>query len=206
MTLFGMSLLELFAATLGLVSVWLTVRQNVWAWPIGAVMVALYAVIFYRVRLYADAGLQVVYFVLQFYGWYEWLYGGRGRTELRVTRTPPHVLPWLFALGAAGTATLGFLLNRFTDQHLSYWDSGITTFSLIAQWMLARKRLENWLVWIGVDVVAVGVYAYKELYPTAVLYAVFCAMAAAGYVAWRRAERSDTEQPPRGFEPVLKEA
>ena len=185
----------------------LTVRQNVWAWPIGAVIVALYAVVFYRVRLYADAGLQVVYFVLQFYGWYEWLYGGRGRTELRVTADAARRAAVALRTRGGGTATLGLLLNRFTDQHLSYWDSGITAFSLVAQWMLARKRLENWLVWIGVDVVAVGVYAYKELYPTAVLYAVFCAMAVAGYVAWRRAERSDPETPPpRGFEPVLKDA
>ena len=184
-----MSALEIVAAVLGLVSVALTVRQNVWCWPTGAVMVALYAYIFWVNRLYADAGLQVVYFVLQFYGWYEWLHGGEGRAELPVGRASARLLLVLAVLGAAATAGLGSALIRWTNQDVSYLDSTITVFSLIAQWMLARKLLENWLIWMGVDVLGVGVYGYKRLYATAVLYAVFLALAAAGYRSWRKSLR-----------------
>jgi nicotinamide mononucleotide transporter len=152
-------------------------------------MVALYAVIFWRERLYADSGLQVIYFALQFYGWYQWLHGGVARDELPVSRVPGRLVLPLAALGVGGTAGMGYTLARWTDQDLSYLDSAIAAFSLIAQWMLARKLLENWLVWIAVDVLAVGVYAYKQLYPTAALYALFLALAAAGYLERKRSLR-----------------
>lgn len=182
--LFGMSKLELFAALLGLVSVWLTVVQNVWCWPVGAVMVALYFFIFYQARLYADMGLQGVYFVLQFYGWYAWLYGGARHDPLTVRRATPHQLVMAGALGLAGTFALGHALSRYTDASLPYWDSAATAFSLVAQWLLARKLIENWLLWVGVDVLSVGIYWVKGLYPTMVLYAVFTGMAVCGYRAW----------------------
>jgi nicotinamide mononucleotide transporter len=186
--------LEVAAAVLGLVSVGLTVRQNVWAWPVGAVMVALYAWIFYHSRLYADAGLQVIYFGLQFYGWYEWLHGGAGHDRLPVGRASARCLLLLAGLGTAGAAALGHLLGRYTDQATPYADSTVTVFSLLAQWMLARKLLENWLVWVGVDALAVGVYVARGLYPTAVLYAVFLVMAGAGFLAWRKSWREENER------------
>jgi len=181
-----MSGLEVVAAVLGLVSVGLTVRQNVLCWPVGIVMVALYTHVFFGQRLYADAGLQVIYLILQVYGWWEWLYGGKGGHELPVSRTPPWRLAGLLFLGAAGTAALGTALSRWTNQDLAYYDSAVASFSLVAQWLLARKRLENWLVWIGVDVLATGIYARKHLAATTVLYAVFCLMAVAGYRSWRK--------------------
>ncbi|HEX3159103.1 MAG TPA: nicotinamide riboside transporter PnuC [Gemmatimonadaceae bacterium] len=184
-----MSTLEIVAALLGLVSVWLNTRENVWGWPVGAVMVALYIVVFARVQLYADAGLQAVFFVLQFYGWYEWLHGGRARTRLLVTRTPPQLLLALLATGAAGTLLLGTLLGRHTDQALPFWDSGIAAFSLVAQWMMARKLLESWTLWFAIDVVAVGVYWSKALHPTAALYAVFLALCVVGWRDWSRSMR-----------------
>jgi nicotinamide mononucleotide transporter len=190
-----MSPAEMVASVLGLVSVYLTVRQNVWCWPLGAVMVALYAVIFWMVNLFADAGLQVFFFGMQFYGWYEWLHGGEGRAELPVRLTPRPLLAPLALLGIACTAALGYTLRRWTRQDLAYWDSGIVVFSLIAQWMLARKYLENWLVWIGVDVVAVGVYWVKDLHATAVLYVVFLLLCVAGLRDWRRSLAAQAPQP-----------
>lgn len=184
--LLGLSALELVAAVLGLVSVGLTVRQNVLCFPVGIAMVALYIVVFARARLYADAGLQVVYVVLQVYGWYEWLHGGKGDTELPVTRTAPRTLAAWLTLGAVGTAALGTALVRWTNQEVAYLDSAVAVYSLVAQGLLARKKIENWLVWIAIDVLAVGIYSWKHLYATAVLYALFCGMAAAGYRAWRR--------------------
>ncbi|MBY0523289.1 MAG: nicotinamide riboside transporter PnuC [Gemmataceae bacterium] len=182
----GMSVLELVAALFGVVSVGLTVKQSVWGWPVGVVMVALYAVIFWRERLYADSGLQVVYFVLQIYGWYQWLHGGSAHDRLPVSRASGGLMLLLMLLGAVGSAGLGTALARWTNQDMPYLDSTIAAFSLVAQWMLARKLLQNWLLWIGVDLLAVGVYAAKGLYPTVVLYAIFLFLAAAGYVEWQR--------------------
>ncbi len=181
-----MSPLELFAAALGLVAVWLVVRERVWAWPLGAVQVALYIYIFGAARLYADAGLQTIYFGLQFYGWYQWLHGGAHRDRLRVTRASPALLAWSVGVGTVGTLALGTVLARYTNQALPYWDSGIAAFSLVAQWMLARKLIENWVFWFVIDMVAVGVYCTRGLYPTTVLYLVYLGLAVAGWRAWRQ--------------------
>src|SRR5436309_6023742 len=149
--LLGLSVLEFAAALVTLASVWLTVKQNVWGWPVGAVAVALYFVVFYRAKLYADTGLQMVYFVLQFYGWYQWLHGGEGRAELPVRRVTVNELLVLMGLGQVGTLGMGLALGHYTDAAVPYWDSTVTAFSLVAQWLLAQKVLENWLIWIAVD-------------------------------------------------------
>ena len=181
-----MSTLELFAALVGAVSVYLSVRQNIWSWPTAIVNVVLYALVFYEARLYADMGLQVVYAILSIYGWYEWLYGGEGRTELRVTRTGWRLGLLLAAIAALGSALLGVFLHRATDAALPFMDSFLSSTSLVAQWMMTKKLLENWLVWIGVDVLYVGMFIFKGLFLTAGLYAVFLALAVKGYIDWRR--------------------
>lgn len=181
-----MSLLELFAAIVGAVSVWLSVRQNILSWPTAIVNVVLYVVVFYQAKLYADMGLQVVYAVLSIYGWYEWLYGGEGRTELHVTRTGPGLAALLTLIALSGAALLGTLLRHTTDAALPYMDSFLSSTSLVAQWMMTKKKLENWLVWIAVDVLYVGMFIFKGLYLTAGLYLVFLALAVKGYLDWRR--------------------
>jgi nicotinamide mononucleotide transporter len=178
--------LELFAAIVGAVSVWLSVRQNILSWPTAIVNVVLYAIVFYQAKLYADMGLQVIYAILSVYGWYEWLYGGEGRTELHVTRTSPRLAALLAGISLAGAAVLGTLLRHTTDAALPYMDSFLSSTSLVAQWMMTRKKLENWLVWIGLDILYVGMFIFKGLYLTAGLYAVFLALAVRGYVDWRR--------------------
>jgi nicotinamide mononucleotide transporter len=180
------SALELVAAITGAVSVWLSVRQNIWSWPTAIVNVVLYVFVFHRARLYADMGLQVVYAVLSLYGWYQWRHGGPGRTELRVTITPPRLAALLGAIAFVASVLLGTVLHRSTDAALPYLDASLSSISLVAQWMMTRKLLENWLVWIGVDVAYVGMFIFKELYLTAGLYAVFLALAVRGYVDWRR--------------------
>jgi len=180
------SSLELLAAVTGALSVWLSVRQNIWSWPTAIVNVVLYALVFRDAKLYADMGLQVVYAVLSIYGWYEWLYGGQGRTRLRVTGTTPALAARLIVIAAAGSALLGTLLHRTTDAALPYMDSFLSSTSLVAQWMMTKKLLENWLVWIAVDVLYVGMFLFKGLYLTAGLYAVFLGLAIRGYIDWRR--------------------
>ena len=178
--------LELFAAIVGAISVWLSVRQNILSWPTAIVNVVLYAIVFYQAKLYADMGLQVVYAALSIYGWYEWLYGGEGRTELHVTLTSPRLATLLALIALSGAALLGTLLRHTTDAALPYMDSFLSSTSLVAQWMMTRKKLENWLVWIFVDVLYVGMFIFKGLYLTAGLYAVFLVLAVRGYVDWRR--------------------
>lgn len=185
-----MSTIEIVAALFGVVGVYLSVRQNVWNWPVGIVNVALYVVVFYQARLYADMGLQVIYIVLALYGWYQWLYGGPGRTTLPVTRAVPRQLLLAISAGALGAWVIGELLARYTDASLPYLDAALTSASLVAQWMATRKLLENWLLWIAADVVYIGMFIYKRLYPTAALYAVFTALAIWGYVQWKRTLRT----------------
>ena len=181
-----MNPLELFAAVTGALSVWLSVRQHIWSWPTAIVNVVAYTFVFHGAKLYADMALQVVYAVLSIYGWYAWLYGGAGRTPLQPTRVPPRLAVWLLTIALAATGVIGTVLHRTTDAALPYMDSFLSSSSLVAQWMMTRKLLVNWLVWIAVDVLYVGMFVYKELYVTAVLYAVFLALAARGYVEWRR--------------------
>lgn len=181
-----MKTIEIVAAVFGVVSVFLSVRQNIWSWPTAIVNVGLYIFVFFQAKLYADTGLQVVYVVLNAYGWYHWLYGGKNRTQLPVSRTSARLGALLVAIGLAGTAVIGTLLARTTDASLPYLDSMTTSTSLVAQWMMTRKLLENWLIWVAVDVVYIGMYIYKSLYVTAVLYFVFLVLSAMGYVQWRR--------------------
>ena len=190
-----MSSLELFAAVLGALSVYLSVRQNIWSWPTAIVNVVVYALVFYRARLYADMGLQVIYALLSLYGWYEWLYGGEDRTALQVSRTAPELAGRLAVIGLAGAGALGLLLRGATDAALPFMDSFLSSTSLVAQWMMTRKKVENWLVWIGVDVLYVGMFTYKHLYITAVLYLVFLVLAVRGWIDWHRSLESASRVP-----------
>ena len=185
---------EVLAVVFGIVSVYLSTREHIWSWPTALVNVGLYFVVFYEAKLYADMGLQVVYFGLSLYGWYEWLYGGANRTELHVSRTTRPLGVRLLIIGIVCAAVLGTLLARFTDAALPYVDSATTSTSLVAQWMMTRKILENWAVWMAVDVVYVGMFIYKHLYLTAGLYTVFFVLAVMGYAQWKRslAERRES--------------
>jgi nicotinamide mononucleotide transporter len=184
------STIEIVAALFGVAGVWLSVRQNVWNWPVGIVNVTLYVAVFYQAKLYADMGLQVIYIVLALYGWYQWLYGGPGRTSLPVGRAGPRRLLLAAAVGAAGAWGIGEILARHTDASLPYLDASLTSASLVAQWLATRKLVETWLLWIAADLIYIGMFIYKRLYPTAMLYAVFTALAVAGYVQWKRTLRA----------------
>jgi nicotinamide mononucleotide transporter len=178
--------LELLAVAWGVLTVWLTVRQNIWCWPVGSASNVLFTVIFFRERLYADMALQVIYIALNFYGWYEWLYGGRGRTPLPVRRTPGRRRWVLAGLAAAAIAGLSYGLRTFTDASLPFWDATTTVLSLVAQYMLAKKWIENWGVWITVNVLYIGIYAVKELYFTSAQQLIFIWLSAMGFMAWRK--------------------
>jgi nicotinamide mononucleotide transporter len=179
--------LEMIAAGCGLFNIYLTVRQNIWSWPVGVVMVSLYIYIFFNAKLYSDAGLQVFFLVMQFYGWYQWSRGGveHSRSLSAVKRLGRR--GWILTVAGvlAGTAVLGPTLHRYTDASLPYPDSFTTILSVIAQFLLTRKVLENWVLWIVADVVYIGMYTTKSLYPTAALYVVFLGLCVKGYRDWK---------------------
>src|SRR5262245_37890640 len=158
--------IEWIAAFAGAVSVYLSARENIWTWPTAILNVSLYTLVFYESGLYSDMGLQVVYLVLSIYGWYSWLHRGDHRSDLRVSYAT-----W-GAWAAAACVGLPFWLSlaRYTSTlpavSYPYLDSGLTTLSLIAQGMMTRKILENWMLWIIVDVVYVPMYISKGLYVT----------------------------------------
>ena len=185
MNLLEWSPLEVSAAVFGLISVFLSTRQNIWSWPTAIVNVALYAVVFYQGRLYGQMALQPVYFGLSVYGWYQWLHGGEQHAKLEVSRASPRLLVTLAVVNLVTWLALAAILRR-TDAALPWLDALLTTTSLVAQWMMTRKILENWLLWIAVDVVYVPMFFSQKLYATALLYAAFLVLAAMGYVEWRR--------------------
>lgn len=181
-----MNWLELIAALLGVVSVWMVVRRQIWAFPIGIVMVILYAFIFYQAKFYADMALQGVYVVMQAQGWYVWAHSARADDD-RIQVRRLNATQWLLtaALIIAGTLAAGYFLQQHTDASLPYIDAFTTAVSLLAQWWMNTKYLENWLLWIAVDAVYLFQYSYKELYLTTGLYAVFLVLAVMGYREWR---------------------
>ncbi len=181
-----MSPLEISAAVFGAVSVYLSAKENIWSWPTAIINVGLYAIVFYQSRLYADMGLQVVYLTLSLYGWYNWLHGGEQHMVLHVSRAAPRTLAVLALLVVAGAIALGTTLNTRTNAALPFLDSALVATSLAAQWLMTRKVLENWLLWIAVDVVYVPMFISRGLIATAVLYAVFLVLAVLGYTSWRR--------------------
>lgn len=181
-----MSLLEWIAVAFNLAYVILLAREIVWAWPCGIIGSALVLLVVYDARLYIDSGLYVFYMVLGAYGWYLWVFGDRDRPELPIIRTPRRQALGLLLLGSLGTVVMGYLFGTYTEADIPYWDAFTTSFSLVGTWMQARKHLENWLLWLVVDAVYVGVYAYKGLVAFAILSGVYLLLASYAYWNWRR--------------------
>lgn len=177
---------EVVGVVTGILGVWLTTRQKIWCWPVGLVSVTAFIVVFFRAKLYAAMGLQFVYVGLVGYGWYAWLKSGPGHGYLLVSRVPQRILAVVGAAGTVAALVIGFLLGRQTDEALPYLDGFTTSFSLVAQWMQARKHLENWLVWVVVDLVYISMSLTQGLTLTAGLYVIYVGLALVGYRDWRR--------------------
>jgi nicotinamide mononucleotide transporter len=177
--------IELFGVIFNLLGVWLTIKKNWFCFPVGIVGVALYVVYYFQLKLYADSLLQVFYIGLLAYGWVQWKKKS-GSGDFIVTRVLSRQWLLLLLIAAGGTLLIGTVFHLFTDASLPYLDAMLTSMSLIAQWLVAKKKLENWLVWIIADVIYVGLFIYKESYPTAILYFIFILFAVAGYLNWKK--------------------
>lgn len=180
--------IEVAGALTGLIAIYFQIKQKVVFWPISLVNVILYIFVFFTARLYAEVSLQTYYLVVSIYGWYYWKKGGSKQTSkvLPVTKCSRKliiILAGIFVLLFAGMA---YLLKNYTNTDVPYVDAFVTSLSFIATWLLAKKKIENWLVWIFVDACCVGVYIYKGLYPTIVLFAVLTVLAFVGYGQWKK--------------------
>jgi len=169
----------------GAVCVWLVTRGNIWNWPIGLVNNLFFALLFWRARLFADMGLQGVYFALGIWGWWHWLRGGKNHSRLEVTRSTRG--EWIgialfLALGTWGLRELLIAVNGAAP----FWDSLTTTLCLAAQYLLCRKRIENWWLWITADIIYVPLYFSRHLPLTAILYAGFIGLCVIGLLRWRK--------------------
>jgi nicotinamide mononucleotide transporter len=183
-------MLEWFGVFTGILCVWLAAKNNIYNWPIAIVSVVIYIFIFFESKLYADMGLQFYFLIMNFYGWYFW---SKNKNNKQAESAVSLITKKEIMLSIAGvvvfTAVLGFLLHKNTDASFPFVDSFCTACSLIAQIFLARKVLQNWLIWIFVDIIYVGVYVSKDLYATAFMYALYVYIASVGYFDWRRIYR-----------------
>ena len=169
-----------------LICVWLNIKENIWGWFWAIISSGIYAWVYYNAKLYSDMELQFVFIIISFYGWWHWLYHNGTGPQLPVTNTPAKLyVPLLLILVAAAFAS-GFLHQYYTDASLPYLDSALTATSLVAQWLMARKYIENWLLWIAANVVYVYMYMSKGLTGTAILYVFLFFMAIKGSIDWRK--------------------
>ena len=176
---------EWIGAVLGVIAVGLTIKQKWWCWPVGIINVVIYIFVFFKVRLYADMGLQVGYVILQIYGWIMWVRGGASHHGVTISRASRTLAALLVAMVVVFAAALGTFLRFKTDAALPYWDSSITALSLAAQYLQAIKKIECWLLWVVVNLLSIGVFAVKGLYPTTGLYVLFLIMSFIGWKEWR---------------------
>ena len=187
--------IQIFGVVTGIIYVILEVKQNRLLWPLGIITSAAYIYIFFSGKFYADMGLQVYYVLISIYGWYYWSRGGvrADKAELPVIHINRQQLIILFLTFIASWVGIYFLLDRYTDSTVPVGDAFTTALAIVATWMLTRKMIEQWFLWILANVVSIGLYIYKGLYPTVILYAIYAGMAVYGYVEWKRSMKSRLE-------------
>jgi nicotinamide mononucleotide transporter len=181
---------ELLGTLSGLLYIFFSIRQNVWLWPIGLISSAFYIPVFFGKTLYADMLLQVYYLVVSIYGWYFWINGKKKNDKEpgKIKITTLKKLNWAITIFATLVLTLALFypLKKYTNASNPFTDSFCFAGSIVATWMLARKILEQWLIWIVVDAISIGLFVYKQLYITVVLYFVFTVLAIIGYLQWKK--------------------
>jgi len=177
---------ELLGFLSGALCVWLVARQNIWNWPIGLINNALFFFLFFAVKLYADASLQIVFAVLGIYGWYRWIRPAVSLNPMRIRRTTATEWAILSVCGVVGVTAATLWLSSNTDSPVPFWDSAVLVLSLLATYGQANKLLESWWLWITVDIISVPLYISRSLYLTAILYAGFLALCVLGLRIWSR--------------------
>ena len=204
--------LEIIGTFVGLIYLWLEYRASIYLWIAGIIMPAIYLVVYYKAGLYADVGINIYYLLAAIYGWIVWRYGNhlkqyfrrkklgmdvetttidnnpeeKSDEDLPITKVSLRKLPILTVVFSLAFIAIALLLIQYTDSTVPWWDSFITALSIIGMWMLARKYIEQWLIWIVVDAISAALYLYKGLEFTAGLYAIYTIIAIFGYFKWKK--------------------
>jgi nicotinamide mononucleotide transporter len=193
--LLRMDYLEVLGVVFGLLCVWLLIKENILTWPAGILYIFISFIIFWEQRLYGDFLLHVFFLVLNIYGWYYWVKGKRNKNEeeVPVTSVTPKFMIVLLAISGIAIYLFGLFLEilpsyieGLSDASLPYWDSTTSILSVSAMWLTARKKIENWYLWLVVDILATGIYFYKGIHFYALLYFIYIILAVSGYLVWKK--------------------
>ena len=180
------SITEWLIFSTALLYVILAAIENVWCWLFGIISSALSIYLCFTGKLFLESGLQVFYVIIGIYGWYQWLYGSKEKSELRIISFSFLKTLYLVLIGCLLWVPFGFVAHRYSAQVMPYLDAFITAFSIVATWMTAKKIIENWLFWIIIDALAILLYAYRGFYLIALLYIIYTILAFVGYIQWRK--------------------
>jgi len=187
----NMTWLEAFAVFFGIASVFYSMREHIWVYPTGIISTLIYVWICLQYKLYADMGINAYYFSMSIYGWYVWTHPTEGKAELPVTWLKASGWAVSIAIFVASYIILAFVLINFTDSDVPYWDSFTTASAFVGMWLMAKKKVENWIFWILTDIVAVPLYFYKGLLLTSFQYLFFTILAIMGLIAWIKSSRKN---------------
>ena len=182
-------LLQIVGTLLGLLYLWLEYKANIWVWIVGAIMPLVHGVLYLTSGIYADAAMQLYYVAAGIYGLVVWRRAPKRKDDGIIKHTPRGWILNLVAVYAVLHVAIYFFLTEFTDSRVPVFDSMSTALSIVAMWMLSRKLVEQWLVWLVVDMISVCLYIYKGIPITAALYTLYCILAFVGYMRWRRVAR-----------------
>lgn len=186
-----MSILDLIGAFLSLSCTILFVRASIYAWPLGAIAIPFDAYVYFHSQLYGDMMLQGLYFASTFYGWWQWRCGGENHKDLVISTSTIKSLVTLFFVVSSGVVVLHQLLEPFNLSHIAFMDALTTTLSLSAQWLLCKKKIETWFIWLVVDAIYVYLYAIKALPFHSVMAFTYLMLAICGYMEWRKMMKID---------------
>ena len=187
--------LEIAGTIVGFIYLWQEVKASIWLWLTGIVMPAIYTVVFFENGLYADFAIQVYYILAALYGFLMWEFGKKNQygDELRIVHTTQRQMVWLCAITAVLFVPIYWILTTYTDSAVPFWDSLTTSMSFVALWMLAKKHVEQWIAWIVIDIISAGLYFYKGIYFTSMLYGVYTVVAFYGYRKWDLMEKAQPD-------------
>lgn len=191
-----MEYLEIAGVVVGLLYIWFEYKASIWLWLTSIIMPAIYIFVYYDSGFYADMGINVYYLGASIFGWIIWMRKSEDGKLLPITRMPKRLIAPYAAVCVIAFVAIAYILIQFTDSDVPYGDSFTTALSIVGLWMLARKYVEQWFVWIAVDVVCAALYLYKGLYPTAGLYALYSVIAVAGYFKWLKMMRDEQQALP----------
>lgn len=179
--------MDVLGAMLGLLYLYLEMKENIWMWIVGTVMPMIYIFVLYKAGIYADCGMEVYYFLAGIYGFVMWRFGRtKDRQPIKISHTTRQLKNTLWVVTLALWIVIATFLEKMTDSTVPYIDGLSTAMSIVAMWMLSRKLIEQWWVWFAVDAISVGLYIYKGIYGRAILYSIYTVMAIYGYYVWKK--------------------